>query len=59
MKIEKLQWYSLTSNSTQQAHSCDTSALQKKMVLFINLLGKGVTQENNGDGGSISWAPDG
>ena len=29
------------------------SALQKKMALFINLLGKGLTQENNGDGGPI------
>ena len=25
--------------------------------LFINLLGKGLTQEINGDGGSIRWAP--
>ena len=33
------------------------SALQKKMVLFINLLGKGLTQEINRDGGSIWWAP--
>ena len=30
------------------------SALQKKMFLFINLLGKGLTQEINGDGGSCS-----
>ena len=30
-----------------------TSALQKKMVLFLNLLGKGMTQEINGDGDSI------
>ena len=37
----------------QQAHSCDSSALQKKMVLFINLLGKGLTQEISGDRGSI------
>ena len=29
------------------------SALQKKMVLFTNLLGKELTQEINGDGGSI------
>ena len=29
----------------------------KKAVLFINLLGKGLTQEINGDGGSISWPP--
>ena len=43
MKIEK--W--------QQA----ASALQKEMVLFINLLGKGLTQEINRDGGSIWWAP--
>ena len=28
------------------------------MVLFINLLGKGLTQEINGDRGSIWWAPD-
>ena len=35
------------------------SALQKKMVLFINLLGKGLTQEINGDGGSIYRAPAG
>ena len=27
--------------------------LQKKMVLFKNPLGKGLTQEINGDGGSI------
>ena len=27
------------------------------MVLFINLLGEGLTQEVNGDGGSIWWAP--
>ena len=27
--------------------------LQKKMVLFINLLGKGLTQEIHRDGGSI------
>ena len=33
------------------------SALQKKMVLFINLLGKGITQEIIGDRGSIRWAP--
>ena len=26
------------------------------MVLFINLLGKGLTQEIKGDGGSIKWA---
>ena len=26
---------------------------RKKVVLFINLLGKGLTQEINGDGGSI------
>ena len=31
----------------------EASALQKKMVLFINLLGKGLTQEINRDGGSI------
>ena len=29
------------------------SALQTKMVLFTNLLGEGLTQEINGDGGSI------
>ena len=29
-------------------HSCDSSALQKKMVLFITILGKGLTQEING-----------
>ena len=29
------------------------SALQKKMVLFINLLEKGLSQEINGDRGSI------
>ena len=29
------------------------SVLQKKMVLFINLLGKGLTQGINSDGGSI------
>ena len=27
------------------------------MVLFITLLGKGLTQEINGNGSSISWAP--
>ena len=31
--------------------------LQKKVVLFINLRGKGLTQEINGDRGSIWWAP--
>ena len=35
------------------------SALQKKMVLFLNLLGKGLTQEIGGDGGSIFRAPAG
>ena len=34
----------LTSNSRQRAHSSDSSALQKKMVLFIDLFGKGLTQ---------------
>ena len=29
----------------------------KQAVLFINLLGKGLTHEINGDGGSIWWAP--
>ena len=29
----------------------------KQVVLFINLLGKGLTQEISGDGGSIWWAP--
>ena len=28
-------------------------ALQKKMVLFVTLLGKGLTQEINGDGSPI------
>ena len=28
-------------------------ALKKKMVLFITILGKGLTQESNGDGNSI------
>ena len=37
--------------------SYDSSALQNKMVLFINLIEKGLTQENNGDGRSIRWAP--
>ena len=27
------------------------------MVLFINLLAKGLTREINRDGGSIRWAP--
>ena len=27
----------------QQAHSCNSSALQTKMVLFINLLGEALT----------------
>ena len=31
---------------------------EKQAVLFINLLGKGLTQEINGDVGSIWWAPD-
>jgi len=39
MKIEKL----------QQA----ANALRKKKVMFINLRGKGLTQEINGDGGFI------
>ena len=52
MKIKKCQYYP-TSNSRQQAHSCDSSALQKLMVLFTNLLGKGFTKEINEDGGSI------
>ena len=39
----------LLSYVKQQAHSCDSSALQKKMALFINLLGKGLTQEINGN----------
>ena len=44
----------LTSTSRQQAHSGDSSALRKKMVLFINLLdGKGLSQEINEDEGSI------
>jgi len=30
----------------------------KKIVLFINLLRKGLTQEINRDGGSIWWVPD-
>ena len=30
----------------------------KQAVLIINLLGKGLTQEINGDGGSFWWAPD-
>ena len=29
----------------------------KQAALFISLLGKGLTQEINGDGGSIWWAP--
>ena len=29
------------------------SALLKKKILFINLIGKGLTQEIHGDGGSI------
>lgn len=33
------------------------SALQKQVVLLINLLRKGLTQVVNGDGGSIFWAP--
>ena len=35
------------------------SALQKKMVIFRSLLGKVLTQEINGDGGSIFRAPAG
>ena len=38
-------------------HSCDSSALQKNMVLFITLLGEELTQEINGDGSSILSAP--
>ena len=30
---------------------------KRKMVLFINLLGKGFIQKINRDGGSIRWAP--
>ena len=40
----------MRNDSRQQAHSCDSSALQKKMVLFIIVLGKELTQEINGDG---------
>ena len=40
-------------NCWQQAYSCDSSALQRKMVLFINLLAKGLPQDINEDGGSI------
>ena len=43
----------ITAGSRQQAHSCNSSALQKKIVLFITLLGKGLTQEINEDGSSI------
>lgn len=56
MKIEQWQ-YCLTSKGRQQAHSYDSSALQKKMVLFIDLLRKGLTQEIDEDGGCIWWAP--
>ena len=56
MKIEKWQ-YRLTSNTRQRAHSCDSSAFQRKMVLFINLLGKGLTQEINRNGDFIGWDP--
>ena len=35
------------------AYSPDSSSLQKKIVLFINLLRKGLAQEINGDGGFI------
>ena len=52
----KSQW-NRQNDSRQQAHSCDSSALQKKMVLFITLLGKQLTQEINADGSSIWWAP--
>ena len=38
---------------SKRIHAIHASALQKKMVLFINLLGKGLTQEINRDGGSI------
>ena len=55
MKTENLQYYCLTSNSRQQAHSYDSSALQKKMVLFINLLGKGLTQEIKGRYTAITY----
>ena len=44
------------SISRQKAYS---SAFQKKIVLLINLIGKGLTQEINGDWGSIRWSPEG
>jgi len=37
-------------------HSGDSSASQKKLVLFINLLGNGLTQDIHGDGGFTRWA---
>ena len=36
------------SNSRQQAHSCNSNAVQKKMGLFINLAGKRLNQEIGG-----------
>ena len=50
MKIEK--WEQAASAFMR------SKRITKEMVLFINLLGKGLTQELNRDGGSISWAPD-
>ena len=49
---EKTQW-KYRNDSRQPAQPCDLSALQKQMVLFMKLLGEGLTQEINGDGGSI------
>ena len=46
----KSQW-KMRNDISEQARSCDSSALQKKIALFINLLG--LTQEINRDGGSI------
>ena len=41
---------------TYETHEHDTFR-GKQAALIINLLGKGLTQEINGDGGSIWWAP--
>ena len=49
-RANEIEW---RHGSRQQAHSCDSSALQKEMVLFKNLLGKRLSQEINGDRVSI------
>ena len=54
-EFDFIQFYFFTV--TRDSRKYDTFR-GKLAVLFINLLGKGLTQEINGDGGSIWWAPD-